>query len=51
VPSLAVKLLYGEMAEIVTTGQRAVPARLRQLGYEFRYPELEPALRDVLSGS
>ncbi len=51
VPGFAVKLLYGEMAEIVTTGQRVVPARLRQLGYEFRHPELEPALRDVLNGS
>ncbi|MGH2869432.1 MAG: DUF1731 domain-containing protein, partial [Solirubrobacteraceae bacterium] len=51
VPGFAVKLLYGEMAEIVTTGQRVVPARLRQLGYEFRHPEVEPALRDVLGGS
>jgi uncharacterized protein (TIGR01777 family) len=51
VPGLAVKLLYGEMAEIVTKGQRVVPARLRQLGYEFRHPEVEPALRDVLNGS
>jgi hypothetical protein len=51
VPGFAVKLLYGEMAEIVTTGQNVVPARLRQLGYEFRHPEVEPALRDVLSGS
>jgi uncharacterized protein (TIGR01777 family) len=49
VPGLAVKLLYGEMAEIVTTGQRAVPARLASLGYEFRYPELEAALRNVLA--
>jgi uncharacterized protein (TIGR01777 family) len=49
VPGFAIKLLYGEMAEMVTTGQRVVPARLRQLGYEFRHPELEPALRDVLS--
>lgn len=48
VPGFAIKLLYGEMAEIVTTGQRVVPARLRQLGYAFRHPELEPALRDVL---
>lgn len=48
VPGFAVKLLYGEMSEMVTTGQRAVPARLRQLGYEFRHPEVEPALRDVL---
>jgi uncharacterized protein (TIGR01777 family) len=49
VPGLAVKLLYGEMAEIVTTGQRARPARLASLGYEFRHPELEAALRNVLA--
>jgi uncharacterized protein len=48
VPALALRLLYGDMAEIVTTGQRAVPQRLEQLGFTFRYPELEPALRDVL---
>jgi NAD dependent epimerase/dehydratase family enzyme len=49
VPGMAVKLLYGEMAEIVTTGQRAIPAKLRELGYAFRHPEIEPALEDVLS--
>ena len=49
VPALALKVLYGDMAEIITTGQRAVPARLEQLGYQFRQPELEPALRDVLN--
>ena len=48
VPGLAVKLLYGEMAEMVTTGQRAVPAKLGQLGYEFRHPEIGLALTDVL---
>jgi uncharacterized protein (TIGR01777 family) len=47
VPALAVRLLYGEMADIVTTGQRAVPARLTELGYSFRRPELEDALRDA----
>jgi uncharacterized protein (TIGR01777 family) len=51
VPAIALKLLYGEMAQIVTTGQRVVPARLEQLGYEFRYREFEPALRDVLGRS
>jgi uncharacterized protein (TIGR01777 family) len=51
VPGIAVKLLYGDMAEVVTTGQRVVPARLRQLGYEFRHPELEEALHDVLKDS
>lgn len=48
VPGLAVKLLYGEMALIVTTGQRAVPARAEQLGYEFRHRELDEALRSAL---
>jgi len=47
VPGLAVKVLYGEMAVIVTTGQRAIPARLTELGYAFRRPELEDALREA----
>jgi uncharacterized protein len=47
VPGLAVKTLYGEMAEIVTTGQRAVPKRLTELGYTFRRPDLADALRDA----
>jgi uncharacterized protein (TIGR01777 family) len=47
VPALAVKALYGDMATIVTTGVRAVPARLLELGYDFRRPELEAALRDA----
>ena len=50
VPGLAVTALYGEMAMIVLTGQRAIPAKLEQLGYAFKFPELEPALRDVLGG-
>ena len=49
VPALALKALYGEMAFIVTTGQRAVPARLLESGYVFRRPDLEAALRDATS--
>jgi uncharacterized protein len=48
VPAFALKLLYGEMSSIVTTGVRAVPARLLELGYEFEHPELEGALRAAL---
>jgi len=48
VPALAVRILYGEMSTIVTTGQRVVPARLQSAAHRFRFPELEPALRDVL---
>ena len=45
VPGFAVKTLYGEMASIVTTGVRMIPARLLDWGYEFRRPDLEDALR------
>lgn len=44
VPGFALKLLYGEMSQIVTTGQRAVPARLSAAGFTFRQPEIEAAL-------
>jgi uncharacterized protein (TIGR01777 family) len=48
VPGVALRMLYGEMAQIITTGQRVLPARLEHTGYEFRYATLEPALRHVL---
>ena len=47
VPAFAVKALYGEMASIVITGQRAIPTKLTELGYRFRRPDIENALRDV----
>lgn len=49
VPALALKLLYGEMGRIVTTGVRAIPKRLVAEGYGFRRPELENALRESTS--
>ncbi len=48
VPGAALRLLYGEMAEIVTSGARVLPARALVLGYEFHHPQLEPALRAAL---
>jgi uncharacterized protein (TIGR01777 family) len=45
VPGFALRLLYGEMGSIVTTGRRVVPARMLDAGYEFKHPQLEPALR------
>jgi uncharacterized protein (TIGR01777 family) len=48
VPGLAVRALYGDMAEIVTTGQRAVPMRALERGYAFRHTDLEQALRDAV---
>jgi uncharacterized protein len=48
VPAFAVKTLYGQMAEIVTKGQRALPRRAQELGYSFRHTEIEAALRSAL---
>ena len=48
VPAFAIRLLYGEMAEIVTEGQRAVPERALAAGFEFAHEDLEEALRHAL---
>jgi uncharacterized protein (TIGR01777 family) len=48
VPGAALRLLYGDMAEVVTTGVRALPARPLVLGYAFRHRELDGALRAAL---
>ena len=48
VPGFALRLLYGDMAEIVTEGQRAVPERALELGYAFRHGDLDEALGDAL---
>ena len=45
VPALGLKVLYGEMAQVVLTGANVRPRRLEELGYRFLRPELEPALR------
>jgi len=49
VPVVALKVLYGDMAWVVTTGQRAVPARALELGFAFRHPDLDEALRAALA--
>lgn len=48
VPGFGVRLLYGEMAEIVTEGQNAVPRRALELGYRHQHPDLDQALKAAL---
>jgi uncharacterized protein (TIGR01777 family) len=48
VPGAALRVLYGEMAEIVTGGARVLPAKALVLGYRFSYPQLDAALRAAL---
>jgi uncharacterized protein (TIGR01777 family) len=50
IPGFALHLLYGEMAEVVTTGQRVRPSGLLGLGYRFSHAELNGALDAVLHG-
>jgi uncharacterized protein (TIGR01777 family) len=49
VPAFAMRLLMGEAAVLVLGGQRAVPRRLEEAGFSFRFLELEQALDDVIN--
>ena len=44
VPAFVLKLALGEMAAMLLTGQRVVPAAAEKLGFKFRYPDLREAL-------
>ncbi len=48
VPGAALRLLYGEMAEIVTEGARVLPAKPLVLGFQFAHPQLQEALAAAL---
>jgi NAD dependent epimerase/dehydratase family enzyme len=48
VPGFALKLMLGELAGMVTQGQRVVPQQAQKLGYPFKYPTSDEALRDLL---
>ncbi len=48
VPGFALQLALGEVASMVLDGQRALPQRLLDLGFRFRFPDAESALRDLL---
>ena len=50
-PKLALQLRYGcEMADTASGGSRAVPSRAEGLGYEFKYTDVEEALRAAMAG-
>jgi uncharacterized protein (TIGR01777 family) len=48
-PGFMLKLIVGEMAEILLTGQKVLPQRSLDQGFTFRYPSLDAALADVLA--
>lgn len=47
-PSFALRALFGEMSTVLLDGQRAVPSRLQEAGYQFIFPDPVAALRDLL---
>lgn len=47
-PAFALKLMFGEMSDLLLTGQRVLPAHATAEGFTFQYPRLEDALNDVL---
>jgi uncharacterized protein (TIGR01777 family) len=48
VPGFVLRIAFGEMATVLLDGQRAIPQRLLDLGFVFRFPKLESALKDLL---
>ena len=48
VPATAIRLLMGESSVLVLGGQRALPKRLEEAGFAFRWYDLEEALADVV---
>ena len=49
-PAFALKLIFGEMSEILLASQRAMPKAAAAAGFQFRFPQLDGALADVLRG-
>ena len=50
-PAFALKMMFGEGATLVLDGQRVLPGHALVEGYTFKFPKLEDALADVVSGA
>ncbi len=48
IPGFAMRLAFGEVASMVLEGQKVIPQKLLEAGYEFKFPSLEEALNDLL---
>jgi uncharacterized protein (TIGR01777 family) len=49
VPTFALRVMFGEMADVVLHGQRAVPRRLLNDGFAFTFTDLDVALRNLVA--
>ncbi len=48
VPDLALQILYGEGANVILSGQKAIPEKLLVSGYQFSFSDLKTALQNIL---
>ncbi len=48
VPAFMLKLMLGEMADMLLEGQKVIPKKLQEAGYKFQYPKLEQALSQIV---
>lgn len=46
-PGFVMKLIFGEASMVLLEGQKVIPERLIDMGFEFQFPTLEQALRDL----
>jgi hypothetical protein len=48
VPSFVLRIVLGEMAEMLLTGQKVIPKKLLEAGYKFLYSKLDNAFEEVV---
>jgi NAD dependent epimerase/dehydratase family enzyme len=49
VPAFAMRLAMGEMSAIVLDGAKVAPSRFLAAGFEFRFPEVVSAIKDLIT--
>lgn len=51
VPGFVLKILFGELGSVLLAGQRVLPEKILQAGYQFKYPDVDGALRAIFNKS
>jgi len=47
-PAFVLKLIFGEMADLLLFGQNVIPTKLKNSGFNFKYPTITQALKNIL---
>jgi hypothetical protein len=51
VPDFAIELLLGDGAVVVLEGQKVLPKQTQASGFEYQYPDVKPALKNILTSA